>query len=902
MRGEHFVMRWASRAYRLALHFALPQETRPFRDEMLQTFMTSCRVAYRRGSAPSVLKLAAAEIVDLFTGTAPSDRKRSGSTGAPRAEREARSRWAVLIDNLLQDVRHAIRALARQPGFAAIVVLCLALGIGANTAIFSVLNSIVLRPLSYEDPGRLTMVWETFRTRNMMTGGVSYPNLAEWRARNEVFEEIGAFRPERHTLTGVEVPERLVGARVTAEFFRVLRVDAAVGRTFSPADDLEGADNVVVMSDSLWRRHFGGDPSAIGRSVTLDGAPFTIVGVLPPGFEFPVAIAGAEVWTPSALDAAGKFHREWPMLLAVGRLRADVDLERAQADMDLIGRQLEQEYPETNTEHGFNLVPLLEQVSDRAVPLLLLLSGAVGLVLLIACANVANMLLSRSGIRGSELAVRAALGAGRGRLVQQLLTESIVMSLMGGALGVLIALGGVNVLVAYLPPNTPRLGEIGVDGGVLGFALAISILTGLAFGTIPAALTSRLHLPSSLKEGVRSSAGTGQRRLREALLVCEVALALMLLAGAGLLVRSFQQMLTSDPGFEPGGVLTFEVSARWSDHPVGDRAAFYRELRERMEALPGVQSAAAGTAMPLGRGFMATFMIEGRPEPARGEAPLTRYLSITPGYFESLRIPMVRGRVFTESDRRDRPGVVVVNEAAARAFWPDEDPLGQRIIPDVDITDVDPVVFEVVGIVGDVKDVSLDVEAGPCIYVPYQQQTWPGMTFALRTGVDPLSLTSMVRQEVASMTNEAVFTFRGLERNLEPSVVTRRFPMVVLGVFASLALALSALGIYGVLSYSVSQRTFELGLRMALGAERAGVFLLVLRRATVLVSIGAGIGLLGTLAMTRVMRSMLFGVTPADPVTLVSVTLLLMAVALLACLAPIRRATRVDPVEALRSE
>jgi len=782
------------------------------------------------------------------------------------------------------------------------VATCLALGIGVNTAIFSVINSVVFRPLPYEDPAQLTMVWETYRTRNMVEGAVSYPNLAEWRSRNRVFEDIAAFHPTRHTLLDVDIPRRVQGVRVTAQYFPVLGVSAALGRTFVPEDDLEGADNVVVVSDGFWRRQFGADPSAIGQRINLDGTLHTVVGVVPPGFDFEIRVADPDVWTPTALDAFGFEQRAWPMLVAIGRLRRGFTLAQAQLEMDALGRELEQEFPATNTEHGFNIVPLHEQVVGGVRSLLVLLWGAVGVVLLIACVNVANMLLARVGARGTELAVRAAIGAGRSRLVRQLLTESVMLSLLGGVIGLLVATGGMRALISIIPPDTPRIGEIALALPAFGFALALSVVVGLVFGVVPAAIASRPTLVASLRQGARASAGVGYRRLRQGLLVTEIALALVLSVGAGLLIRSFQKMVTVDPGFEAAQVLTFQVAADWPDYPVDVRAAFYREVVQRMEALPGVTSAAAGTAMPLSRGFMATFRIEGQPEPERGTAPSTRYLSVTPEYFTTLEIPLLRGRLLAESDRRAGPGALVISRAAAEQFWPNEDPIGQRIIPDIDITSSDPVVYEVVGVVGDVKDVGLDSNAGPCMYVSHQQQTWPYMTVALRTVGDPLDLVTLVRTEVAEISQEPAIGFSLLEANLDGSVVRRRFPMAILTLFAALALTLAAVGIYGVLSYAVLQRRFEFGVRMVLGAQRRGVLGMVLKQTLAPVSLGAVAGMAIALATSRLLRGMLFEVSVVDPFTLVCVTAVLTCVALLACLGPTRRATSVDPVEALRSE
>lgn len=802
----------------------------------------------------------------------------------------------------LRDLRYGFRILVKNPGFSIIVIICLALGIGACISIFSIIYGYVLRPLPFPDPDQITMVWETFRPREIQTGQVSYPNLEEWRTRNHVFEEIGAFHPAQYTLTGVELPERLAGALVDAEFFTTLGIEASRGRLFTSEDCQPGAQNVVILSNGFWRRQFGADERVIGQTVTLDENIFTVIGVLPYDFNFPFAISDAEIWTTTALEPFAFDHREYPMFLAIGRLKDRIKLRDAQAEMNAIALQLEEEYPDTNREHGFNLVPLHRQVTGRIRPLLYILFGATVMVLLIACTNVANMLLARSSRRRSGMAIRAAMGAGRYRLIGQLLTESVLMSLIGGGLGVLLATWGVDAVVVLIPPAISYSPAIGINIPVLIFTLFISVATGLLFGAAPALQSSRVCLSTALND-VRGITSTGgPYRLRHGLVVVETALALVLLIGAGLLIRSFDQMMDTDPGFDPEKVLTFQMSRDWSDYHVEYRADFYLEASERLASLPGIVSAAAGTAMPLSYGFRAPFLIEGQPEPGLGEKPTCRYLSVTPTYFEALEIPLIHGRIFTNADRRDQPGVIIINRAAAEAFWPDEDPIGKRIIPDVDITEFDPTTYEVIGIVADVKDIRLDVESSTCIYVPCTQQTWPNMTFALRTEGDPMTVAQAVRNELSEMTDEATFGFAPLAWTLDRSIIQRRFPMVLLSIFAALALILAAAGIYGMLSYTVVLKTHEIGIRMALGSQPGGILRMILKQGIMLVVTGVVIGALVTLAASRVLKSMLYGISTTDPITFTCVSLLLIGVASIACYLPTRRATKIDPAITLRYE
>jgi len=819
-----------------------------------------------------------------------------------RSNRSSRKNGGNATESMTQDLRYAARSLARSPLLVSVAVITLGLGIGANSAIFSVVDGIVLKPLPFHEPDRLVISWETFRTRNILQGQVSYPNLEEWRQRNRVYEDIGAYHGTPHTLTGMALPERILGARCTYNLFTVLGIRPALGRFFVPEDDLMGAEDVVVVSHGFWRVYFGDQEFTGQHRIVLDGIPFTVVGVLPPDFTLPIRLSDPQVWTPLARDFQAFSRREYAMSIPVARMKDGVTIEEVRVDMARVGRELEEAFPNTNREHGTNPVPLMEEVSSGVRGQLYLLLGAVVLVLLIACLNVANLLFARGSERQKEIGIRAALGAGRGRVVQQLLAESLILSVVGGVVGVLVALWGVRFLVALLPPSFPRVDAITVDGRVLVFAAGISVLTALVAGLLPALRTSRFDLRTILGEGKWASPSRERHRVRRVLVVAEVATALVLLVGGGLLVRSFQLMMAVDPGFNQENVLTFRMARYWSDYDPDRRAEFHVELSERLTALPGVVSAGAGTWMPLSGGFMTAVADPEEPEVPRGERPLVRYLSVTPTYFETLEIPLLRGRQISHRDTRYSPGVVVVNEAAAELLWPGEDPLGHVIEPDVDINDVDPDLFEVVGVVGDVADERLDADPGPCIYVPHTQHTWPTVTFAVRTAVDPSSLTPQVRELVAEMTDEATFSFQPLEETLDGSVVERRFLTAVLSLFALVALMLASVGIYGVLAYSVAQRTKEMGLRMALGGQASRVLALVLRETLVLVAAGIAIGVAGALAGTRVLASQLFGVTATDPATYVGVSLLLAAAGIVATLVPSLRAVRVDPVVALRAE
>ena len=820
------------------------------------------------------------------------------------------------MGGLVNDLRFAIRMLLKNPSFSTVIVLTLGLGIGAITAIFSVIHAVVLRPLPFDDPDRLVLLGETHRTRGER-GLVSYPNFVDWQERNTVFKEIAAYYRDTHTLTGTGIPEHVEGARVTAGFFPTIGVKAAIGRLFSRHDDVPGSENVAVLSNGLWQRCFGGEPGVIGRTVVLDGTAFTVIGVLPSGTIFPkgmpyshVDVSEAEVWTPFAL-VPGQSVRGWRRLQVIGRLKADVSPTQAQADMDIIAAQLERQYPADNTERGVELSSLHGELVANVRPALWLLFGAVGLVLLIACTNVANLLLARGNKRRKELAVRAAMGAGRFRLVRQLISESVLFAVIGGALGVLLASWSTDGLVAAAPFDCPQAHTVGLNWHVLGFTLVVSVIAATVFGIAPAILGSRVDLRESLGQGGGWAGAEGRVWLRGGLVIGEISLALMLLVGAGLLVRSLHRLTNVDPGFDPDKVLTFRMTRPWSflwseDFDPVQRAHLYGNVIKRIESLPSVKSAGGGLTLPLVSGpgtCNLDFSIVGRPEPPAGEEFMTNYNSVSLNYFQTLGIPLLRGRSFTERDTRGAPGVVIINEAMARRYWPGDDPIGQFLRFGMRVSSEDPESWEIIGIVADVRDSGLDTEANPFMYVPCVQQPSVVMEFAVRTAGNPLGLVGAVRSEVAALTTEeAAYGFSTMDKYIGDSVGRRRFATLLLGIFAGVALLLATLGIYAMLSYSVAQRTHEIGMRMAIGAQRGNVIRLVLKQGLTLTAIGLGIGLAMSLASTRVLSSMLYEVSALDLATFISVPLLLAGVAALACYIPARRATKVDPMAALRCE
>jgi putative ABC transport system permease protein len=803
---------------------------------------------------------------------------------------------------LMRDIRYSLRMLWRRPGFTAVAVVTLALGIGANTAIFSVVNSVLLAPLPYEDPDRLVMVWERQVISNTNQQPVSWLNFEDWKGQNKVFEQLAASRSATFNLTRGEKTERVTGARVTNNLYSLLRVRPILGRDFLEAEGRPGAAAVTLVSHGLWQRLYGADPKLVGQAIQVDGSPYTVIGVLPPGLSFPTA--DTDVVVP-LIPSTGEQVRANHFIRVLGRLRAGVSLAEARAEMDTIGARLEQQYPATNAGWRVELIPLYEQLVGKARPALLVLLGAVGCILLIACANVANLLLGRAVGREMELAVRTALGASRLRLIRQLLTESVLLSLCGGLLGLLLAVWGVPVLTRLGAGSIPRAGEIGISYRVLGFTVLVSLFTGVVFGIVPALQSSSGRLTSSLKEGRRgSTSGLMHKRVLGLLVVSEVALALVLLVGAGLMIRSFESVRRVSPGYDPRGILTVGVGLSPIKYPgLQQQAAFYQEFIDRVETLPGVVSVAGVSRAPVAAVVSSTdFTIQGMPvEP--GHEPDADYRVISPRYFQTMGIPILGGREFTARDTKDAPDAVIVNKALAERYWPGADPLGRRIQLSAETTRW----REVVGVVGNEKLSGLDKETAPAIYVPLTQNSFPGalrsLFLVVRAQGEPTSLAPGVQKELRSMDEEqAVFQVRLLEEVIYDSLAQRRFNSLLLVIFAALAGLLASVGIYGVIAYAVTQRTHELGVRLALGARPLDVFKLVLGEGLKLALIGIAVGLFAALALTRVLSTLLYGVSTTDPATFMIIPLLLTSVALLASYVPARRATKVDPMVALRSE
>ena len=812
------------------------------------------------------------------------------------------------MGTLLQDVRYGLRMLAKKPGFTLIAVLALALGIGANTAIFSVVNAVLLRPLPFENPERIVQAWSTNAKRGWKKAPTSYLNFADYRDQTQAFEHAAAYAEASAAFTSGEMPEQLEGVGATADLFKVLGAQPLLGRAFTAEDERPGGSHVVVLSHNLWQRRFNSDPKIVGQQIKFDGESTTVIGVMPKGFQFPLDQDKTEFWVP--LDPAQDFNKERGAnyLHVVARLKPGTTLEQAQGEVETIARRLEQEYPDKNTGKSVRLILMHEELVGDIRPALLVLLAAVCFVLLIACANVANLLLARASSRHKEIAIRTALGAGRARIIRQLLTESLLLALVGGAIGLLLALWGVDVLSAAIPADIPRVKEVALDSRVLGFTTAISVLTGILFGLAPALQASKTDLNESLKEGGRGSTeGLNRNRVRSLLVISEVALSLVLLIGAGLLIKSFFQLLNVKPGFEPEHVLTAGFSLPPVKYPeVPQQTAFFQQVLERVRTLPGVDSAGVVIPLPLsGNGMQNLLTIEERPEPPAGEKLVTNTRLISPDYLRAMGIPLLRGRAFTEHDGGDAPTVFLVNETFVQRFFPGEDPIGKRIRlsirPSAEGQDANG---EIVGVVGDVKHQTLDKEAGAECYIPYLNISDPYMTLVVRTtALDPSSLTSALRSAVQQVDkDQPVFDVQTMDQVLARSVATRRFNMMLLGIFAAIALILAGVGIFGVMNYSVTQRTHEIGIRMALGAQHRHVLRMIVGQGMILTLIGVVVGLVGAFVLTRVMAELLYGVSTTDPLTFAAVSVLLSVVALLACYIPARRATKVDPMVALRYE
>jgi putative ABC transport system permease protein len=803
------------------------------------------------------------------------------------------------------DIQYTLRGLARKPLFYSVVILTLALGIGANAAIFTVVNGVLLQPLPYPHPERLMMVWMHNPRQGFDKDVGSYPNFADWRSGSQSFERMSAYFGSSVTLTGSGDPAQIRGARVTPEFFETMGVVPLRGRAFHAADGQAGGERVVLLAHGLWMRRFGADASIVGRRIVLDGVPHEVVGIMPASFEHPV---DAELWTP--LAPVGDFQalfetRGSYWLTMIGRLKPGVTPLAAQSEMDAIALRLQKDYP-SNAGIGIRLVSLHEElVGDVKRPLLILL-GAVSLVLLIACANVANLLLTRAASRQRELAIRAALGADRGRLVQQLLTESVVLGLLGGAAGLILAVLSTDLLPRLAPAGLPRLSDIAIDRRVLAYAAGASVFTSLLFGLVPALYASRRDAGLDLKEGGRTGAG-GRRggRVRAALAVCELAVALLLLVGAGLLVRSFIALNSEDPGFATKGVLALRVSLPPASYGEPARITdFYEQLVERLEALPGVESAAAGSSLLLGRlPASAGINIEGRPPlPADARNPPVPYDSVTPEYFSTLQIPVRLGRTLTRADGAQSQPVVMVNETFVRRFFPGEDPLGRRV------TFGDPSQpgtrwQTIVGVVADTKRGGFEREPWAETYFPMRQAPNPQAFVLLRTHGDPMALIAPAKAAVWSIDrDQAIASIRTVPEMLAQRELNRRFTTLLLGVFASVALVLAIIGTYGVIAHATAQRTQEIGIRMALGADGRAILRMVLVGGLRIAATGLALGVVGALALTQVLSGLLFGVGARDPLTFVVVPATLLVVALAACVIPARRAMRVEPVIALRGD
>jgi putative ABC transport system permease protein len=814
------------------------------------------------------------------------------------------------MQSLIQDIRYGVRMLTKNAGFTAVAVLTLALGIGANTAIFSVVNAELLRPLPFHDSGRLVHIGVTNSRTGWKDGAVDYPDFEDWRSQNQVFEKLAAYYDSNFTLTGVVSPAHLQGQIVSADTFALLGATPKLGRTFLPVED-EANHNVVILEHQFWKQQFGGDPGIVGQTITLNSRAYTVVGVMPSDFKFPLQRKPVSLWTSfSALQVSDDTsppltkQRGAHFFRVIARLKPGVSIAQAQAAMDVVTSGLAKQYPDTDRYTGVQLAFEREKISGAVRPALLLLMAAVGLVLLIACVNVANLLLARATTRGREIAIRAALGAGRKRVVRQLLTESLLLAVLAGIFGVLIDAWGSALLVQLSPQDLPRAAEIHTDGWVLAFTAAISVLTGLVFGLAPAIQLSRSNLVDALKEGSLSmTSGSGRQHLRSSLVVLEMALAMVLLVSSVLLIRSLVGLQNVNPGFDAHSVLAADLDLPDQRYSNAKQGQFAREMMAKTATLPGVQSVAGVFPLPMNGSEMRTSVkIEGHPVAESDEA-IASLFSITPGYFRTMKIALLQGRDFTSQDDLDATPVVIVNESLARQFFPGENPIGKRIRPGISVDTKPSRMREIVGVVADVKFKDLTSEWTPTSYVPQAQIPIGSLTIVARTSADPTSLARPIAETVRSIDPDLpAYNIKTVEDYLDGTIAIPRFNTLLLGIFAGLALVLTAIGLYGVISYSVAQRTHEIGIRMALGAEPSEMMRLVIGQGVRLALVGVGLGLIAALAFTHFLSSLLFGVTATDPISFLTVVATLLIVVLLACYIPARRAMRVDPMVALRYE
>jgi predicted permease len=813
--------------------------------------------------------------------------------------------------SLLQDLRFAIRQLRKNPGFALTTILTLALGIGATTAMFSLINGVLLRPLPFPDPDRLMMIapLDESSVKTGIPSTISYPDFFDWRARSHSFGAMASYHHDSHTLTGGGTPQNLESQTVSSEFFRVLGVNPMLGRGFVKEDEKPGT-HVVVLSYALWQSAFGSDPTIVGRNITLDNTSYTVIGVAPKQFMFPMLSPAPSLWTSLSDDATD--HKEpltgqrgAELLTLLARLKQDVSIAQAKADVSLIARNLSQQYPDTNKRTpDATVVSELENLVGDTRSALRVLFAAVMFLLLIACANVAGLMLTRASRRRSEIAVRAAMGASRVQIIRQVLVESVLLAVCGGALGVIFSVLLLNSILRFVPQQLPRLHQVAVDGWVLAFAAGISILTGILFGALPAWRMSRLDPSTALREGTRTmTTGRGQHRTRNILVVAETAIGLVLLVGAGLLIRSFIQVLNVDPGFDPHHVLTVSLELPDNQYPSLKRVQFQQELLSRLSALPGVESASSGYPLPLSNHNIGIgFSIEGRPT-AKGDEPAAPVTIVTPSFFRTMRIPVIAGRDFTASDDSKAAGVVIIDQAFANKYFPGENAVGKRMKPGLGDGITEEPVREIIGVVGSVKRKGITTQTEAQFYLPLAQAIILSPAIVVRTTGDPLAMLAPVRDQVSQMdSNVPLYRVNTLDDFVALSAAQPRFQTVLITFFAGMALLLSAIGLYAVLAYMVAQRTLEIGLRLALGAQRESVVGLIMRRGLLLAATGIAIGIVASMIFTRFLSEMLYGVKPLDPLTFVAVSAVLILVSLIASSAPAYRAARLDPMKTLREQ
>ena len=903
--GQRRVTAAAARLYAAAL-LCYPSRLRArYGDEMRATFDARCREVSARGAvavavllAQELADLAAASVAARRTLEPPFARRPATSPTTACQHHQQRSR---AVSTILQDVRYAARMLRRQPGFAIVAILTLALGIGANTAVFTVVNGVLLRPLPYRDPDRLVLLLHGRNGR--LSNSYSPPNFIDVTTQSGVFSGATAMTSSSTNLTGLGEPQLIDGANVTPSFFNVIGATPQLGRGLVDADGEQGGASVVVLGDGLWRRQFGGRADVIGSTMQKDGRPFTIVGVASPDLNVP---AGSQYWRPLVFkprdvsDAAR--GAQW--IGGIARLKPGVDLAQAQSAMAIVAARLAQEFPRTNKDRVMTAMGLQVRIVRKIRPALLILLGAVTLVLLVACVNVANLLLARANGRTREVAVRAALGAGRRRLIQQFLAESVVLGLAGGTAGLAVAFWTTRALIALGPASIPRLGEVGVDWRVLGFTVAIAVLTSVVFGLVPALTATGGGVARFVSTAGRGSVGPGGTRIRKTLVICEMALAVVLLIGAGLLIRSYQRISAVNPGFSTDHLLTFTVALPEQKYKTSAEAGrFMRALVARVADHPGVLHAAGVYGLPLDDTFRATSSFTRRGETDSADSPSAGMRIITPDYFSTMQIPVRRGRPFDARDDDNGPEVVAINEEAAKRFWPGIDPIGQQLHLGVRLAEARSGAKTIVAVVGDVKVNSLDATAAPEVYVPYAQHQVDSLTIVVRTAGDPTMAVPLARADLASLDRDLPLAgVRTMDEIVGRSIAERRFTMLLLASFAAVAVLLAAIGVYGVLAYLVSQRTQEIGVRLAIGATAGDVVRLFVLEGAGLALIGVACGLAAAIVATRALSTLLFGVSSTDPATFGSVAGTLAIVALLASYLPARRAAQVDPMHALRTD